>query len=138
MKHNALIVLEALLLGQRVKMPTGHTLVMEDGQLLLVAEIWSVAGDEKEILLSPGALGEMDVFVRQCEEMSPQDVFIIGSQSVMIKMANERAERRKQLEFQAEYTNGFPPPTPCPACGGTAQGRTVESCRACKGTGVAA
>lgn len=135
MKHNALIVLEALLLGQRVKMPTGHTLVMEDGQLLLVAEIWSVVGDEKEILLSPGALGGMDVFVRQCEEMSPQDVFVIGSQSAMIKMANGRAESRAR--WRAEYTGDFQPSTPCDVCGGTGQGYRVESCPACKGTGRA-
>lgn len=139
MKHPSLIVLEALLLGQRVLMPTGHTLAMEDGKVWLVAE--TRRGEEtSEILLDPGALGERNVFLKYCEAMNPTDLFVIGSQSAMIKMGQERAVRRLSINrevFEAEYLGSFPPPTPCALCGGTAQGRTVESCPACNGTGRA-
>jgi hypothetical protein len=140
MKHNALIVLEALLLGRKVTMPSGHVLVMQDEELYIEGVRYTHrTGVQEPILLDADPFTNVGFFVRECARLAPAEVFVIGAENALTKEVDERVTARAR--WQAEYQGDFPIEglEPCDSCGGTGMGpsapRGPQSCARCKGTG---
>lgn len=88
-------VLEALHIGQAV-MLDGMKLVMQDGQIFIEAQAYRYRGSQREEL-PPRLLGydlPINHFIEACENLSDDDIFIIGAQTVLTRDARRRTQDR--------------------------------------------
>lgn len=134
MKAPIVILLEALLAGQQVEAPTGHTLVMDETRIFVVGRRFNTIQEHldspeggKEIWLDAGPYNHLDVLMNFADSLSKDELFALAARTAFRKM---KVARPPVLE--PNTINGYPV---CAACGGTGQGRTIQSCAPCKGRG---
>ena len=95
-KHKSIIVLEALLEEQPVKFPDDdHTYMFLNGVFGVTATRTNTAklGEEEAVLL--GVDMNLSTFIRLCETIPDEKVFILGSETVLRRTNKARAEKRK-------------------------------------------
>lgn len=88
-------VLEALHAGQTITLD-GMKLVMVDGQICIEAQAYRYRGNQREEL-PPRLLGydlPINHFIEACENLSDDDIFIIGAQTVLTRDARRRTQDR--------------------------------------------
>jgi len=89
MKHPAEIILNALLLGQEVTMGKYIFALSDDGDLCIVAESHDTSTEErKQILLKSGL--EFGAFIKMCNELSFDEVFLIGANGTLQRLNQEK------------------------------------------------
>lgn len=139
LRHPSLIVLDALLAGQRVHMGQ-YTYVLQDGELWIVGTRKVGTGPEEEILLSTWGTPSLAHFIKRCQELPEAEVLGIAADLALNKMHQEKYERRTTRHnpvFGAAYgSKGL-----CGDCGGTGLGSGPSraggppTCAICVGTG---
>lgn len=134
MKAPIVILLEALLAGQQVKAPTGHTLVMDDNRIFVVGRRFNTIQEHldspeggEEIWLDAGPYNHLDVLMNFADSLSKDALFELSARTAFGKM-----KLGKPPVLEPNTINGKPV---CADCGGTGQDRTVKSCPTCKGRG---
>lgn len=103
-KHNAEIVLKALLLGQEIK-ADGHTYVLMEGVMTSARFynakhlFYKVTKVEDGVETPHLIYCDMNLwsFIYMCSQIPEQDIFTIGAQNALIEMAQEKAAKRTSL-----------------------------------------
>lgn len=139
MKPPAVIVLEALLSGQKVRFRTGHEVELVNGQLYIVAADARIPA--REILLHAGGLDSLTELFRSSSALSKDELAVLSAQTGLLNLHKEREEERRKTRerWQEAYTR-MKQESGCGECGGTGIGPTPRrgappGCATCQGTG---
>lgn len=101
--HKAVIVLAHLLKGGRSFQLDGRTYVLSEDYDL--CELRTNDQGEEVLLRFLGGL-DLSSFIKMCEQLSEQDTFMIGASTAMIRMAEERLNKRERAQRERSQARG--------------------------------